>query len=184
MSIWRRLYNWLVSLLWSSETNVVVIGLQNAGKSTLLASLQGSDFSPDTIPTVGFAVQTIVKNKVTIKCWDLGGQPRFRSLWERYCRGADAIVFVVDSADSDLLPTVKSELHALCSQESLEHIPLLVVANKQDLQPHATTVDEMIEKLDLLSIRERDIVCYAVSAKTLQNLDSVIEWLVARAHHT
>lgn len=24
--------------------------------------------------------------------WDLGGQPRFRSMWERYCRGVNAIV--------------------------------------------------------------------------------------------
>lgn len=24
--------------------------------------------------------------------WDIGGQPRFRSMWERYCRGVNAIV--------------------------------------------------------------------------------------------
>lgn len=30
-------------------------------------------------------------------------QARFRSMWERYCRGVQAIVFVVDSADLDSL---------------------------------------------------------------------------------
>lgn len=37
------------------------------------------------------------------KLWDIGGQPRFRSMWERYCRGVNAIVFMVDAADEDKL---------------------------------------------------------------------------------
>ena len=33
------------------------------------------------------------KRNVTIKIWDLGGQRRFRTMWERYCRGVSAIVY-------------------------------------------------------------------------------------------
>jgi GTPase SAR1 family protein len=29
---------------------------------------------------------------LTPHSWDLGGQPRFRPMWERYCRGVNAIV--------------------------------------------------------------------------------------------
>ena len=50
-------------------------------------------------PQVGFNMRKVTKGAVTIKMWDLGGQPRFRSLWERYCRGVQAIVYVVDAAD-------------------------------------------------------------------------------------
>jgi GTPase SAR1 family protein len=32
------------------------------------------------------------EQSLTILSWDLGGQPRFRSMWERYCRGVNAIV--------------------------------------------------------------------------------------------
>lgn len=46
------------------------------------------------IPTVGFNMRKVTKNNVTIKIWDIGGQPRFRSMWERYCRGVNAIVYV------------------------------------------------------------------------------------------
>lgn len=46
------------------------------------------------IPTVGFNMRKITKGNVTIKVWDIGGQPRFRSMWERYCRGVNAIVYV------------------------------------------------------------------------------------------
>ena len=49
---------------------------------------------------VGFNMRKVTKGAVTIKMWDLGGQPRFRSLWERYCRGVQAIVYVVDAADA------------------------------------------------------------------------------------
>lgn len=46
------------------------------------------------IPTVGFNMKKVTKGNVTIKLWDIGGQPRFRSMWERYCRGVNAIVYV------------------------------------------------------------------------------------------
>lgn len=58
----------------------------------LLPLLQSGQFNQDTIPTVGFNMRKITKGNVTIKVWDIGGQPRFRSMWERYCRGVNAIV--------------------------------------------------------------------------------------------
>eukprot|EP00958_Prasinococcus_capsulatus_P012644 scaffold1273_cov401-Prasinococcus_capsulatus_cf.AAC.10 len=72
------------------------------------------------IPTVGFNMRKVQKGKVTIKLWDLGGQPRFRSMWERYCRGVNAIVFVVDAADHDNIEIAKAELHELLARPTLE----------------------------------------------------------------
>ena len=69
-------------------------------------------------------MRKVTKGKVTIKLWDLGGQPRFRSMWERYCRGVHAIVYVVDSADPDNIATSKSELHDLLAKPALEGIPV------------------------------------------------------------
>lgn len=57
-----------------------------------LLFFQSGQFSEDMIPTVGFNMRKITKGNVTIKVWDIGGQPRFRSMWERYCRGVNAIV--------------------------------------------------------------------------------------------
>ena len=74
---------------------------------------QTGAFSEDMIPTVGFNMRKVTKGNVSIKArhvssgtcsaarraltraaqlWDLGGQSRFRSMWERYCRGVNAIV--------------------------------------------------------------------------------------------
>ena len=107
------------------------------------------------IPTVGFNMRKVTKGKVTIKLWDLGGQPRFRSMWERYCRGVHAIVYVVDSADPDNIAVSKTELHDLLAKPALERIPVLVLGNKNDL-PEALSVDELIEKLNLKALTNRE----------------------------
>ena len=75
-------------------------------------------------------------------------QPRFRSMWERYCRGVQAIVFVVDAADQDLLDQARNELLELVTKSSLSGIPLLVLGNKNDL-PGALSTGELIDRLDL-----------------------------------
>ena len=80
--------------------------------------------------------------------WDLGGQARFRSMWERYARGVQAIVFVVDSADLDGIDAARQELHDLLSKPSLTGIPLLVLGNKNDLS-EALSGNELISQLDL-----------------------------------
>ena len=75
-------------------------------------------------------------------------QPRFRSMWERYCRGVQAIVYVVDSADHDGLEASKSELHDLLGKPSLAGVPVLVLGNKNDLDG-ALPQAELIDRLDL-----------------------------------
>jgi ADP-ribosylation factor-like protein 8 len=130
-----------------------------------------------SIPTVGFNMKRVQRGHVTLKCWDLGGQPRFRTMWERYCRGVNAIVFIVDIADMDLLPVARDELHLLMSQPTLDGIPLLVLGNKSDL-PHRISVDELIDALDLKDIANREVSCYGISAKEETNLEAVVQWLM------
>ncbi|KAI7053128.1 hypothetical protein KC327_g19034, partial [Hortaea werneckii] len=117
---------------------------------------------------------------LTCHSWDLGGQPRFRSMWERYCRGVNAIVFIVDSADKEALPVAKEELHILLEKPAMEGIPLLVLGNKSDLQDHCT-VDDLIEALELKKVTHREVSCYGISAKEETNLDAVLQWLIARS---
>ncbi|KAH0614179.1 uncharacterized protein LAJ45_00109 [Morchella importuna] len=176
----RRIYEYLLSLFWLTEMDITMIGLQNAGKTSLLRVLAGGEFTIDSIPTVGFNMKRVQKGHVTLKCWDLGGQPRFRSMWERYCRGVNAIVFIVDSADTESLPIAQEELHNLLQKPILDGIPLLVLGNKSDL-PDKIGVDDLIEAMNLKDITNREVSCYAISAKEETNLDAVLNWLIARA---
>lgn len=133
-----------------------------------------------SIPTVGFNVQTVQHGHVKMKCWDLGGQPRFRTMWERYCRGVNAIVMVVDSADREAIPVVREELQLLLERDFLTGIPLLVLGNKIDL-PDVMSVTELIEALDLKKIDNREVSCYGISVLEERNLSTVLDWLIKRA---
>lgn len=100
-------------------------------------------------------------------------------MWERYCRGVNAIVFVLDSADAASLPAAKAELQALVAKDSLSEIPVLVLANKNDL-PESLDVDGVIEALDLKSIGEHQVSCYSISVKEANNLNAVLSWLISK----
>ena len=66
--------------------------------------------------------------------WDIGGQKAIRPYWKNYYDNTDGMVFVVDSSDEERLNECVEELNALLVEEGLAKVPLLVYANKQDLQ--------------------------------------------------
>ncbi|XP_070301631.1 ADP-ribosylation factor-like protein 8B-A isoform X3 [Salvelinus sp. IW2-2015] len=154
--------------------------------------LKSGQFSEDMIPTVGFNMRKVTKGNVTIKIWDIGGQPRFRSMWERYCRGVNAIVYMVDAADNEKVEASRNELHNLLDKPQLQGIPVLVLGNKRDL-PSALDEKQLIEKLvqpgvdgqseelikwNLAAIQDREICCYSVSCKEKDNIDITLQWLI------
>ncbi|TID22387.1 adp-ribosylation factor family protein [Venturia nashicola] len=154
--LFRRLYDWLLRLFWATEMDITMIGLQNAGKTSLLRVLAGGEFTIDSIPTVGFNMKRVQKGHVTLKC------------------------YIVDSADREALPVAKEELQMLLEKPALDGIPLLVLGNKSDL-PDKLSVDELIEALDLKAVSHREVSCYGISAKEETNLDAVLQWLIARS---
>lgn len=111
MGWFARLIEWFKKLFWSKEMELSVVGLQNAGKTTLINVLATGEFDSETIPTIGFNLRQIEKGRVQMKVWDLGGQPRFRDSWEKYCRGVDAIIYVVDAADFGNIDVARTQLH-------------------------------------------------------------------------
>eukprot|EP00803_Ostreobium_quekettii_P005101 evm.model.scf_729.1 EVM.evm.TU.scf_729.1 scf_729:321-3104(-) len=157
-----------------------LIGLQSAGKTSLVNVISTGDYKEDMIPTVGFNMRKVTKGGVVIKLWDLGGQPRFRGMWERYCRGVQAIVFVVDASDLDTIDDATRELHGLLDRPLLENIPLLVLANKNDV-PEAVGVEEIVSRMNLKSLTMREVATYSISCKSKSNIHLVLEWLTKHA---
>ena len=105
-------YSWLIiSSMFILEYSVLLLGLDNAGKTTLLSQIKAhflsrSDGSrapgPDptkSVPTVGQNVATISLPDMYLKIWDVGGQISMRGLWQSYYTSCHAIIFVVDSTD-------------------------------------------------------------------------------------
>eukprot|EP00762_Andalucia_godoyi_P006205 ANDGO_01624.mRNA.1 ADP-ribosylation factor-like protein 8 len=180
--MFRKFLDWVRSLFFKQEMELTLVGLQNAGKTTLVHVLAAGEFTEDMIPTVGFNMKKVTKGKVQMKLWDVGGQSKFRSMWERYCRGVSAIVYVVDAAAGDeTMSQAKEELHDLLGKPALNGIPVLVLGNKNDL-PGALGTEELGTKLDLQSLSgEREVAVYSISAKNSNNIDKTMDWLMKHA---
>ena len=88
----------LRNLLFSSKLEVVLIGLENSGKTTLLNQIAFGEALP-TAPTIGLNVKHLKKGGVNMKVWDIGGQVQYRSEWGRYTKGCDAIIFLIDASN-------------------------------------------------------------------------------------
>ena len=160
---------------------LTLVGLHSSGKTTLVNVMSGGDFTVDQIPTVGFNMKKMQRGNVTIKLWDIGGQQRFRSMWERYCRGVNAILFVVDAADHEKFEQARKELHDLIQKPPLAGIPLLVVGNKSDLDEAVKSEGEIAQIMDLKSITDREVACYSISCRNKHNIDRTLEWLIQHA---
>ncbi|XWS38877.1 hypothetical protein CRYUN_Cryun18bG0001100 [Craigia yunnanensis] len=74
-----------------------LVGLQNAGKTCLVNAIATGGYSEDIIPTVGFNMRKINTGKYDNKIMGPWRARRFRTMWERYCRGVSAIVYIEDT---------------------------------------------------------------------------------------
>lgn len=176
-NFFNKIGEFLKGLFWKEEMELTLVGLENSGKTTFVNVLASGQFNEDMIPTIGFNMRKVTKDNVSIKLWDIGGQTRFRSMWERYCSGCNAIVFMVDAADMSKMESAKQELHKLLSKDALNNIPVLVLGNKNDL-PNAMGVEQLIETLNLKGIENREVCCYSISCKKQSNTDITLKWLI------
>lgn len=146
-NLWSKVTTLFDSLLGSKDRRILILGLDNAGKTTLLYKLNLGE-SISTIPTIGFNCEKIRYKNIELTCWDIGGQKKIRQLWHHYFEGADAVIFVVDSSDRRRISEAKTELLELCSHRHLRDAVILIYANKQDL-PKAMSTSEVAIGLDL-----------------------------------
>ncbi|XP_061683085.1 ADP-ribosylation factor-like protein 14 [Syngnathoides biaculeatus] len=131
------------------QAQVLMLGLDESGKSTLLYKLKYNE-SVVTVPTVGFNVETLETDRSSpgLTVWDVGGQKKMRPHWKHHYVDTAGLVFVVDSADPGRLEEARKELHRVLKYDSLRGVPLVVLANKQDLR-WALSTEVVCQRLDL-----------------------------------
>ena len=117
-----------------NQAKILILGLDSAGKTTLSKFIRTGDYDDSTLPTIGQNVNTFKFDKWNITAVDVAGQQNFRFLWEAHYHGTSAIIFVIDAADFDRLPEAKDILrYHVFHNPRLEGVPVLILANKQDL---------------------------------------------------
>ena len=168
-----------LSMVWSKlfskkEAKVLMLGLDAAGKTTILYQLK-LGMNLETIPTMGFVYEKIEHKNFKLSVWDVAGQDALRPLWKHYYQNTKAIIFVVDSSDEKRLSLAKEELHKIMNDEEIKDATLVVLANKMDLK--VLTPQDVENKLEMDKFGDRKMKTFGVVGLTGQGLTEAMDWM-------
>ena len=91
-----------------TEKRILMLGLDNAGKTSILLQLKENQFMPQSVPTIGLNIEQVEFRDYNLTFWDVGGQAT--KLWKHYFDSVDGLVFVIDSTDPERIVKAKQEL--------------------------------------------------------------------------
>ncbi|XP_006870158.1 PREDICTED: ADP-ribosylation factor 3 isoform X2 [Lipotes vexillifer] len=148
--------NLLKSLIGKKEMRILMVGLDAAGKTTILYKLKLGEIVT-TIPTIGFNVETVEYKNISFTVWDVGGQDKIRPLWRHYFQNTQGLIFVVDSNDRERVNEAREELMRMLAEDELR--------------------DAITDKLGLHSLRHRNWYIQATCATSGDGLYEGLDWL-------
>jgi len=146
VSSWfRSLFDFLG--LFPRDAKICFLGLDNAGKTTLLQMLKEGRVSTNK-PTLYPQNEELLIRNIRFRTFDLGGHETARRIWKDYYATVNGVVFLVDAADRTRFLEAREELHRLLEEPSLRDVPIAVLGNKIDI-PVAVSEDELRHSLGL-----------------------------------
>jgi GTP-binding protein SAR1 len=148
-------FSWLWDLLSylnlsNKSGRILFLGLDNAGKTTLLGRLATGQIHTYR-PTFNPNVEELMLGRVRVKTIDMGGHEEARRLWKDYFAKVDGVVFIVDAAARERLEDAKKELMLLLQSEEMQSTPFVIMGNKIDL-PTAVSEDALKQALGLSNL--------------------------------
>lgn len=172
------LIRWFWKQFFFSPSDIVVVGLENAGKTTLIKYLQENIFDPSRNPTTESEVhQTYISGDLT-NLVDNPGDAEYRADWTQHYPNASVVLFVIDSTTPDRFSEVVEEFKRVRKHPDLLQVPIAILLNKCDL-PTALEKDVI---LDIMEIKELDegfqpIRAFQTSIANGQGVDAVFKWV-------
>lgn len=170
------------------EIRILTLGLDNAGKTTIIKQLLGEDINKIS-PTMGFQINTLQYNNYNLNIWDIGGQTTIRHFWSNYFDRSNVIIWVVDALSLERIDESFDELRdRIIRQDQLVGTYLAVLVNKIDV----LTPDQQQEvrrriaaKLNFTTpdrppLSPDQYTIQLVSGYTGEGLTAVLDWITMR----
>jgi small GTP-binding protein len=174
----------------SINIQLAILGTGGAGKSSIINMLQGK-YDPKIKPTIGFRpIALMLGEDVKVRFYDLGGGKKIRDIWDQYYYDVHGVIYVIDAASSEEeLSETKELLQTTMNHKYLSGKPVLLIANKQDLEG-AKNEDDIKQYMDLNAIsadhNAKAFGCSTVSTVTEDDifpadprLESAVEWILS-----
>jgi len=143
---------------------IIISGLDNAGKTSILTALDKKyDFQKDIVqlkPTirVEYHKMNFLKNNSIF--WDMGGQDQYRDIYinyqDVYFDATDLLIYVIDIQDPERFENSLEYLDAILTffTESKMDVPLIITFHKYD--PDLRGNEEILKDIDELRTRILD----------------------------
>ena len=172
--------------LMGKSGKLVFLGLDNAGKTTLLHMLKDNALGQH-IPTLHPTAEVLSMGGMQFTTFDLGGHRQARRVWKTYFPAVDGIVFIIDVADTVRLAESKVEFDSLLADEQLASAPILVLGNKID-KAEAVSEDQIRQLFGLYGLTtgkvtrtdhvyNRPIELFMISVLKRQGYGEGFRWL-------
>ncbi|XRB00170.1 ADP-ribosylation factor-like protein 13B [Pycnococcus provasolii] len=174
----RNLVNYLREKS-EKRCRLICVGLDGAGKTTLVGAASNEPVGDTVAPTMGFQKASVTTGRFHVDVYDLGGGKRIRGIWKEYTAEVHGTVFVVDAANKDRFDEAREVLHATLKDDYMSGKPLLIFANKQDLEGAASSaaLAEALKLPSVADVRFHVVECSAKGA-TDPNIAQGLKWLL------
>ncbi|KAI1101769.1 ADP-ribosylation factor family protein [Jackrogersella minutella] len=161
----------------NKHARLLVLGLDNAGKSTLLYRLKRNfEGTLRTGRSTNPTSQKLKIGNVHFTAFDISTHQEAERPWEYYFLEVDAIVFIVDAKDPERFAEAREELRLLLLTEELWGVAVLILGNKTD-HPNGISCTELKIELGLEWIRHRPIGLFMCSVVEGKGYGQGFQWL-------
>lgn len=150
-----------------TDLSVIIFGLENAGKKTIIERLR----SPPSEVEVPYRNLSFTVLDINSKM-----NQKIQTLWGHYYIRCNGLIFVLDSSDKSGISRAREVLDNALQESTSSDIPLLVLANKQDV-PNGMSSIEIADALGLPKLKDRCWFLQTMCAIDGEGLYDGLGWL-------